>query len=1019
MNRNKIYALIILLIFIFAITGCSDGLYTRSYSVGGTVIDENSGDGLEDVIVIDENSDEYVVTDEDGAWEIIGLNEEARLVAQKEDWAFSPGHKTVNESDMNIEFSATNKRYDIAGQIVDSDGRGISGVIIELNSPNEDYDDLTTDDNGKFEKEGLLGAVQINPGKEDWTFSPAQKTVNEADMNIEFTATYQRYDIVGQVLDPAGNGVENVTIQFITEEETYTKETDFQGRFQKYDLIGEVEIIPEKEGWGFSPSSIKESEENLDLVIEAKNEKYNIKGQILDENDDGVGGVTIWFETPNDSYSSVETDFMGRFHKYDLIGEVEVIPEKLGWSFSPESERVSEENLELNFDAKNERYDIAGRIADEDGNGVSGVTIRFESTDGSYSSVETDIDGRFQKYDLIGEVEVIPQKTGWGFSPSSKRVSEENLELDFTAKNDRYDIAGRVVDDDGDGVEGVTVRFNNPNDSYSSVETDFRGRFSKHDLIGEVEIIPDKDGWRFSPSSKKVSEEDMDIEFEGISDYYDIDGRIVDTDGFGLREISIHLYQSGEYEDTIKTEVGGYFSREGLEGDWLLKPDDDNYTFSPEDYKVTGEESDIEFIGMSGEYDIDGRIVDNDGNGIGGIDIRLYQGETHVYTITTDVGGYFSEEGLEGEWVLKPEDADLSFSPETYRVTGEESDIEFIGMGGEYDIDGRIVDNDGNGIGGIDIRLYQGETHVYTITTDVGGYFSEEELEGEWILKPNKDEWSFSPETYKVTGEESDIEFTGKSLRYDIAGRIVDTDGNGVKDVTIEYNGDSVTTDFMGLFKIKDLIGDNELTFDKGDWEFSPRTLTVEEEDSGIEIKAQKPGYEVSGEILDDDGEPIENVRVSFSSDSQSSISPVYTDEVGLFEKSGLRGEVEVTPDRPGFDFDPESRTVSSEAEDVNFNGYQREGPFEEYSVSGTVYNNSGEFMTNMKIEFYQNVDGEWNKVGTAITDDSGDWNKENLWGTIRVIPIGSPADYSEVFDPEFIDVTQDETGVDFILYEQ
>ena len=937
MNRNKIYALIILLIFIFAITGCSDGLYTRSYSVGGTVIDENSGDGLEDVIVIDENSDEYVVTDEDGAWEIIGLNEEARLVAQKEDWAFSPGHKTVNESDMNIEFSATNKRYDIAGQIVDSDGRGISGVIIELNSPNEDYDDLTTDDNGKFEKEGLLGAVQINPGKEDWTFSPAQKTVNEADMNIEFTATYQRYDIVGQVLDPAGNGVENVTIQFITEEETYTKETDFQGRFQKYDLIGEVEIIPEKEGWGFSPSSIKESEENLDLVIEAKNEKYNIKGQILDENDDGVGGVTIWFETPNDSYSSVETDFMGRFHKYDLIGEVEVIPEKLGWSFSPESERVSEENLELNFDAKNERYDIAGRIADEDGNGVSGVTIRFESTDGSYSSVETDIDGRFQKYDLIGEVEVIPQKTGWGFSPSSKRVSEENLELDFTAKNDRYDIAGRVVDDDGDGVEGVTVRFNNPNDSYSSVETDFRGRFSKHDLIGEVEIIPDKDGWRFSPSSKKVSEEDMDIEFEGISDYYDIDGRIVDTDGFGLRDISIHLYQSGEYEDTIKTEVGGYFSREGLEGDWLLKPDDDNYTFSPEDYKVTG----------------------------------------------------------------------------------EESDIEFIGMGGEYDIDGRIVDNDGNGIGGIDIRLYQGETHVYTITTDVGGYFSEEELEGEWILKPNKDEWSFSPETYKVTGEESDIEFTGKSLRYDIAGRIVDTDGNGVKDVIIEYNGDSVTTDFMGLFKIKDLIGDNELTFDKGDWEFSPRTLTVEEEDSGIEIKAQKPGYEVSGEILDDDGEPIENVRVSFSSDSQSSISPVYTNEDGLFEKSGLRGEVEVTPDRPGFDFDPESRTVSSEAEDVNFNGYQREGPFEEYSVSGTVYNNSGEFMTNMKIEFYQNVDGEWNKVGTAITDDSGDWNKENLWGTIRVVPIGSPVDYSEVFDPEFIDVTQDETGVDFILYEQ
>lgn len=77
--------------------------------------------------------------------------------------------------------------------------------------------------------------------------------------------------------------------------------------------------------------------------------------------------------------------------------------------------------------------------------------------------------------------------------------------------------------------------------------------------------------------------------------------------------------------------------------------------------------------------------------------------------------------------------------------------------------------------------------------------------------------------------------------------------------------------------------------------------------------------YTVSGTIIDDDGDPIPAVEVSFSgADSPATIS---TDEDGLWEQTGLWGDVTITVSDPAYTFTNPTRNVSAGATDVDFDG--------------------------------------------------------------------------------------------------
>lgn len=89
---------------------------------------------------------------------------------------------------------------------------------------------------------------------------------------------------------------------------------------------------------------------------------------------------------------------------------------------------------------------------------------------------------------------------------------------------------------------------------------------------------------------------------------------------------------------------------------------------------------------------------------------------------------------------------------------------------------------------------------------------------------------------------------------------------------------------------------------------------------------APKPQtYKVSGEILDEDGDPMEGVSIAFSGSSDVAT----TGANGKWSRSGLSGTVTVTPSKEDYTFDPASRDVTKARDDVNFTGALASAPAE------------------------------------------------------------------------------------------
>jgi hypothetical protein len=89
--------------------------------------------------------------------------------------------------------SAT-RSYTISGKIVDENGQGIAGVMLELKGST--LSSVSTDSRGEWNA-AVTGGVIITPIKDDYGFYPKSRKVTKETDNINFTGTEGK--IVGRV----------------------------------------------------------------------------------------------------------------------------------------------------------------------------------------------------------------------------------------------------------------------------------------------------------------------------------------------------------------------------------------------------------------------------------------------------------------------------------------------------------------------------------------------------------------------------------------------------------------------------------------------------------------------------------------------------------------------------------------------------------------------------------------------------------------------------------------------------
>ncbi len=229
-------------------------------------------------------------------------------------------------------------------------------------------------------------------------------------------------------------------------------------------------------------------------------ETYVITGRVLTAQDAPVPGVTI---TCNGNEAS--TDGNGSFVLSDVLeGTYTVTPTKDEWLFAPVSQEVSvgpDDASGINFIGTLITYEIAGRAADRDGNGVAGVAIAFSST----GSVQTDANGDYVIEGLRrGQYTLTPSLQYYHFNPVNRVVEVVDADVagtDFIVIPDTFSISGTVYNSVGQRVQGVQVT-----NGDSVAVTDIAGRYTLSNLaMGTHTLTASKVGFKVLPAQLEVT----------------------------------------------------------------------------------------------------------------------------------------------------------------------------------------------------------------------------------------------------------------------------------------------------------------------------------------------------------------------------------------------------------------------------------------------------------------------------------------------------------------------------------
>ena len=419
---------------------------------------------------------------------------------------------------------------------------------------------------------------------------------------------------------------------------------------------------------------------------------------------------------------------------------------------------------------------ITGRVTDEDGHGIAGVGVDVRSWETGTQTADTGDNGTYIVTGLsTGDYTV-------GFNPGGQNYFQEwyNDQTNYEnadpvsvtegqitsginaqlATGSR--IVGRVTNDVGQGIVGVSVELYDANTSYDaldSVQTDDNGTYAFMGVAtGSYRIRFAISEYLYQWYNNKGDFNEADTAqvtsgqtTSGINAVFARDGSIT-----GRVTVPGSLQGIGGVE--VMVEVGGGVS---------VTDDNGTYTIAglpPGEYQggvhfqycqnlddcieqsyngsftvIAGQTTsgiDAE-LALSG---IAGRVTDPEGHGIGGIQVTAYildgdyvsayTSSDGYYLIITRPGEYmvyFQERGIyAGEWYndkAEEEDADLVMVDSVDQITtGIDAQLAIIDDGGA--ISGRVTGPDGQDLGVYTVYVYdQSNNEIASAPTDAGGFY--------------------------------------------------------------------------------------------------------------------------------------------------------------------------------------------------------------------------------------------------------------------------------------------------------
>jgi hypothetical protein len=208
-----------------------------------------------------------------------------------------------------------------------------------------------------------------------------------------------------------------------------------------------------------------------------------------------------------------------------------------------------------------------------------------------------------------------------------------------------------------------------------------------------------------------------------------------------------------------------------------------------------------------------------------------------------------------------------------------------------------------------------------SVITVAQGNWSKSGLSGTVVAIPSHPDWVFSPVNATLSSENRKADFTATpsaTQQFTASGRITQS-GQGLAGITLNFSGglDSVVTDAQGNWSKSGLTGSVIVTPTHSDWVFSPTNAILTEQNSQADFTATPSAtqqFTASGRITQS-GQGLAGITINFS----GGYSSVVTNAQGYWSKSGLAGQVTVTPSHIEWSFTPKNATVSAINTQANF----------------------------------------------------------------------------------------------------
>jgi hypothetical protein len=414
-------------------------------------------------------------------------------------------------------------RHDVSGRVVDPEGKGISGITVRLMAGGDDNPEMTTGDDGSYTFEEIQAGpswIGIIGQREDYWIDPDHYEIEViAD---DFTVD----DFVGVYInDPDGSSVSGTitTEGGVIVDGTHITMTRLHGIWEEdtipgqgYSFInisdGTYTITPSLEGYTFIPPeqtvTVEGSNVTADLVAVGGN---TITGRLVTLLGTGVADIVMMIRF-NDNTSVEAVSGADGYYTFTEIpsGSYDIYNRDEGgtYSLTPHQVSVTVDDSDVTIDdisvvPTGGSITLSGTIRNSRGNGqVNGPVTLYDTVFGIEWITWANPDGSFSFENLYnGTFTITSDVSPYTMSTVSRQVTidGENVSgvaFTFTA----FSVSGRVVDEDGNGIAGITISLGGVGYATITIKTVADGRFTFIDIIeGDFTVQPEQQGYTFTP----------------------------------------------------------------------------------------------------------------------------------------------------------------------------------------------------------------------------------------------------------------------------------------------------------------------------------------------------------------------------------------------------------------------------------------------------------------------------------------------------------------------------------------